>query len=67
MFAGGNWLRNQLVLPLRHGEWRGRDAAGREFVIRNDHVLGVYRQPINSEGEASHGQSQEEADAGQLG
>ena len=67
IFDGENWLRNQLVLPLRQGKWRGRDSRGREFVISNDHVLGVYRQPINSEGDLLDGQSEEEADAGYLG
>ena len=72
-FEGDNWLKHQIVLPLRAlvpqqcSEWRGRDAQGREFIIRNDNVLGVSRQPLNPEGEDLHGQSQEEADAGQLG
>ena len=66
-FEGENWLSNQIVLPLRSqasqqsSEWRGRDAQGREFIIRNDNVLGVSRQSLNPEGEFLHGQRQEEA------
>ena len=66
-FAGAGWLRQQLVLPLRSGQWRGRDSVGRDFVIRNDNVLGVSRQALTTEGEAIHGQGKDEADAGQLG
>ena len=71
-FKGEGWLRRQIVLPLQvvvpqqTSEWRGRDAQGREFIIRNDSVLGVRQVPI-SEGEVINGQSEEEADAGQLG
>ena len=66
-FTGEGWLRNQLVLPLRGGEWRGIDAQGREFSIRNNHQLGVIRELVNSESEELDERSQHEADAGQLG
>lgn len=66
-FIGGAWLRNQVVLPLRGGEWRGKDAHGREFLIRNNHQLGVTRELINPESKNFNERSQEEADAGQLG
>lgn len=72
-FEGEAWLSHQIVLPLRVvvpqqlSEWRGRDAQGREFIIRNDHELGVSRQALHPEREDLNGQSKDEADAGQLG
>jgi CRISPR-associated endonuclease/helicase Cas3 len=60
LFEGQAWLRGHVVLPLRDGEWRGRDARGHEFIIRDDAVLGLRRLPISSERDAD-----EEADAGQ--
>jgi CRISPR-associated endonuclease/helicase Cas3 len=59
-FDGQAWLRGHLVLPLRNSEWRGRDAQGREFLIRDDQMLGLQRLAISSEEGAD-----EEADAGQ--
>jgi CRISPR-associated endonuclease/helicase Cas3 len=59
-FEGRAWLRNHLVLPLRDGEWHGRDAKGREFLIRDDPKLGLQRLALSVEGE-----THEEADAGQ--
>jgi hypothetical protein len=59
-FEGQAWLRHHLVLPLRDSQWRGRDAKGRELVIRDDPTLGLQRLAISAEDETD-----EEADAGQ--
>ena len=64
-FTGEGWLSQQLVLPLKGGEWHGRDGNGQTFVIRNDEILGVTRRTLISKKETLHGE--EEADAGQLG
>jgi CRISPR-associated endonuclease/helicase Cas3 len=72
-FEGGDWLRHQIVLPMKCGvsghcsEWRGKDAQGHEFVIRNDIFIGVTRSLMSPEREVFDGQNEEEADAGQLG
>jgi hypothetical protein len=59
-FEGQAWLRGHIVLPLRDGEWRGRDRKAREFLIHDDPLLGLQRVPLSGEGEVH-----EEADAGQ--
>jgi CRISPR-associated endonuclease/helicase Cas3 len=64
-FEGQAWLRGHLILHMLNGEWRGRDAKGREFLIRDDPLLGLQRLAITPEGEASKGAANEEADAGQ--
>lgn len=72
-FEGDSWLRHQLILPMRtlqpgHStEWRGYSTDGQSIAIFDDKVLGVYRQSNTLTEEPSHGENQNEADAGQLG
>jgi CRISPR-associated endonuclease/helicase Cas3 len=64
-FDGRAWLRGHVVLLLREGQWRGQDATGREFVIRDHPMLGLQRTVVSPEGDVTKGEVDEEADAGQ--
>lgn len=65
-FEGENWLRGQLVLPMQNREWKGvKD--GKDFLIRDDEVLGLQRLTANVAEIGEDEEARTEADAGQTG